>query len=74
MKHWYRLPGEAVCAPSLEVLKARLDGGLASLIGWVATLPTVKVLDLDGPLIIPLKGLHLSLSFQAVILCFCLWS
>ena len=26
VRHWERLPGEAVDAPSLEVLKARLDG------------------------------------------------
>jgi len=26
VKHWHRLPREAVAAPSLEVFKARLDG------------------------------------------------
>jgi len=30
----------AVGAPSLEVLKARLDGALGSLSWWVAALPT----------------------------------
>ncbi|KFR11592.1 hypothetical protein N306_03212, partial [Opisthocomus hoazin] len=30
VKHWHRLPREAVAAPSLEVLKARLDGALSS--------------------------------------------
>jgi len=34
------LPREAVGAPSLEVLKARLDGALGSLICRVAALPT----------------------------------
>ena len=29
---WNRLPREAVDAPSLEVLKARLDGALDSLV------------------------------------------
>ena len=29
---WYRLPREAVVALSLEVLQARLDGALGSLI------------------------------------------
>ena len=29
---WNRLPREAVDAPSLEALKARLDGALVSLI------------------------------------------
>ena len=32
VKHWYRLPNEAVGAPSLEALKARLDRALGSLI------------------------------------------
>ena len=29
---WYRLPREAVDAPSLEMFKARLDGALGSLV------------------------------------------
>ncbi|KFO56589.1 hypothetical protein N302_00674, partial [Corvus brachyrhynchos] len=32
VRHWNRLPREAVDAPSLEVLKARLDGALSSLV------------------------------------------
>jgi len=28
VKHWHRLPREAVAAPSLAVFKARLDGAL----------------------------------------------
>ncbi|KFR00457.1 hypothetical protein N306_00167, partial [Opisthocomus hoazin] len=32
VKHWYRLPREAVDAPSLEVFKARLDEALSSLV------------------------------------------
>ena len=32
VRHWHRLPREAVDAPSLEVLKARLDGALSSLV------------------------------------------
>jgi len=32
VKHWHRLPREAVAAPSLEVFKARLDGALGNLI------------------------------------------
>jgi len=32
VKHWNRLPREAVDAPSLEVLKARLDGALSNLV------------------------------------------
>ena len=34
-----RLPRKAVDAPSLEVVKASLDGALDSLILWAATLP-----------------------------------
>ena len=32
VKHWHRFPREAVGAPSLETLKARLDGALSNLI------------------------------------------
>jgi len=31
VKHWPRLPREAVEAPSLETFKARLDGALSNL-------------------------------------------
>ncbi|KFO75104.1 hypothetical protein N303_07602, partial [Cuculus canorus] len=32
VRHWHRLPREAVDTPSLEVFKARLDGALGSLV------------------------------------------
>ena len=32
VKHWHRLPREAVAAPSLAVFKTRLDGALGNLI------------------------------------------
>jgi len=32
VRHWHRLPREAVHASSLAVLKARLDGALSSLV------------------------------------------
>jgi len=32
VKHWNRLPREAVDAPSLEVFKTRLDGALSNLV------------------------------------------
>jgi len=32
VRHWTRLPREAVNAPSLEVFKARLDGALSNLV------------------------------------------
>ncbi|KFV12590.1 hypothetical protein N339_10124, partial [Pterocles gutturalis] len=31
VRHWHRLPREAVDAPSLEVFKARLDEALSNL-------------------------------------------
>ncbi|KFR03901.1 hypothetical protein Y956_04826, partial [Nipponia nippon] len=31
VRHWNRLPREAIGAPSLEVFKARLDGALSNL-------------------------------------------
>ena len=36
--HWNRLPKEAVDAPSLEALKARLDVAPGSLVWWLVTL------------------------------------
>jgi len=41
------LPKEAVDAPSLEALKARLDVALSSLVWWLATLPIAGGLKLD---------------------------
>ncbi|KFQ83666.1 hypothetical protein N337_01723, partial [Phoenicopterus ruber ruber] len=32
VRHWNRLPREAVDAPPLEVFKARLDGALSNLV------------------------------------------
>jgi len=32
VRHWHRLPREAVAAPSLEVFKTRLDGTLSNLV------------------------------------------
>jgi len=32
VRHWHRLPREAVAAPSLEVFKASLDVALSNLI------------------------------------------
>ncbi|KFR17802.1 hypothetical protein N306_11513, partial [Opisthocomus hoazin] len=32
VKHWHRLPREAVDTPSLDVFKARLDGALSNLV------------------------------------------
>jgi len=38
VKHWHRLPREAVATPSLEVLKAKLDGALSNLVWWKMSL------------------------------------
>ncbi|KFR02438.1 hypothetical protein N306_11401, partial [Opisthocomus hoazin] len=32
VRHWHRLPREAVAAPSLEAFQARLDGALSTLV------------------------------------------
>jgi len=32
VKHWNRLPREAVDAPTLEVFKARMDGALSNVV------------------------------------------
>ena len=40
VRHWHRLPTEAVDAPSLEVFKVRLDGALSNLISWKMSLHT----------------------------------
>ena len=39
VRPWPRLPREAVAAPSLAVLKARLDGAWSSLVWWKMSLP-----------------------------------
>jgi len=38
VKHWPRLPREAVAVPSLAALKASLDGALSSLVWWKMSL------------------------------------
>ena len=39
VRHWHRLPREAVAAPSLAGFKARLDGAGSSLGWWKGSLP-----------------------------------
>jgi len=48
VKHWPRLPREAVAAPFLAVLKARLDGALSNLVWWKMSLLMAGGLDPDG--------------------------
>jgi len=38
VRHWPRLPREAVAATSLAGFKARLDGALSSLVWWKMSL------------------------------------
>ena len=45
VKHWNRLPREAVAAPSL--VKARLDGALSNLVWWKVPLPVAGGLEPD---------------------------
>jgi len=47
VKHWPRLPREAVAAPSLEVLKVRLDGALSNLVEWKMSLLMAGGLERD---------------------------
>ena len=47
VKHWPRLPREAVAAPSLAVFKARLDGALSNLVWWKMSLLMAGGLEPD---------------------------
>jgi len=48
VKHWNRLPREAVAAPSLAVFKARLNGALSSLVKCKMSLLMAGGVELDG--------------------------
>jgi len=43
----HRLPRQVVAAPSLEVLRARLDGALSNMVWWKVSLPMAWGLELD---------------------------
>ena len=47
VRHWNKLPREAVDAPSLEAFKARLDGALGQPHLLVAALLMAERLELD---------------------------
>jgi len=47
VRHWNRLPREAVAAPSLTVFQARLDGALSNLICWKMSLPMAGGWEVD---------------------------
>jgi len=48
VNHWHRLPREVVDAPSLETVKAMLDGALSNLIQLKMSLLTAGGVGLDG--------------------------
>ena len=47
MRRWKKFPKEAVAAPSLAVLKARLDGAVSNLVWWEVSLPVAGGLGPD---------------------------
>jgi len=48
VRHWHRLPREAVAAPSLAVFKARLHGAVSNLVWWKVSLPMAGGLEPGG--------------------------
>jgi len=50
VKHWHRLPREAVAAPSLAAFKVRLDGALSNLVWWKVSLLMAGALEPDDRL------------------------
>jgi len=47
VRHWDRLPKEAVAAPSPAVFKPRLDGALSKLVWWKVSRPMAGGLERD---------------------------
>jgi len=47
VRHWNRLPREAVAVPSLGVFKARLDRALSNLVWWKMSLLMAGGLESD---------------------------
>jgi len=47
VRHWNRLPREAVDALSLAVLKARLDRALSNLVSWKVSCAHGRGVELD---------------------------
>ena len=47
VRHWPRLPREAVAAPSLAGFKARLDGALSNVVWWKMSLLMAGGLEPD---------------------------
>ncbi|KAK4818131.1 hypothetical protein QYF61_006730, partial [Mycteria americana] len=51
VRHWNRLPREAVDAPSLEVFKARSDGALSNLAYGSVWTYRLKTIDISSMLL-----------------------
>ena len=47
VRHWHRLPREAVDAPTLEVFKTRVDGAFGNLVWWEVSLPMAGGFELS---------------------------
>ena len=47
VRHWHRLPREAVAAPSLAVFKTRLDGAVSNPVWWKMSLLMAGGLEPD---------------------------
>jgi len=48
VRHWHRLPSDVVDAPSLEIVKARLDQALGNLVKLWCPCP-LQAVRLHGP-------------------------
>jgi len=48
VRHWPRLPREAVADPSLAVFRTRLDGAVSNQVWWKVSLPMAGGLERDG--------------------------
>ena len=67
VRHWYRLSREAVDAPSLEALKAWLDGALGNLIRWLAALLTAGGWNWTGLKSLPAQDIRRCCGSEALL-------
>ena len=69
VRHWNRLPKEAVDAPSLQAFKARLDVALGSLVCWLVTLHIAGGWNWMSIVVLFNPGHSMILSLQKSIFC-----